>query len=210
VSRRASQGPSAERVLAVAEAHFVARGFQSVTLKDVADDLGIKQASLYYHVPGGKEDLYVEVMLRCLERHQTALSAVGAGEPVDLTSRLVRMATWAISQPPMNIARVMVSDLPALAPRHRRLVEDAIVRCLLAPVEEVLRDAAARGVVLRHGVRASAGAFWAMVQSIPGVSLTRDAPPAEALVAQSIDLLLHGMLGGAGDAPRRAPAPNKE
>lgn len=207
MSRRASQGSSAERVLAVAEAHFVARGFQAVTLKDIADDLGIKQASLYYHVPGGKEDLYVEVMLRCLERHQTALTAVGAGEPVDLTSRLTRMATWAVSQPPMNVSRVMVSDLPALAPRHRRLLEEAVIRCMLVPVEEVLRDAAARGAVLRHSPRASAGAFWAMVQSVPGVRLTKDAPPAEALVAQTIDLVLHGVLG---DTEPRVPAPNKE
>jgi AcrR family transcriptional regulator len=52
----------------VAEHRLAARGYTSVTLKDIANQLGIKQASLYYHFPGGKENLYMEVMILSIIR----------------------------------------------------------------------------------------------------------------------------------------------
>lgn len=59
---RKQQSPR-ENLLDTAEQLFTSRGYTAVTLKDIAKALGIKQASLYYHFPLGKEDLYVEVML---------------------------------------------------------------------------------------------------------------------------------------------------
>jgi AcrR family transcriptional regulator len=49
---------STQRVLDVAEGLFIDRGYHAITLRDIADELGIKQASLYYHFPGGKEELF--------------------------------------------------------------------------------------------------------------------------------------------------------
>jgi AcrR family transcriptional regulator len=60
----------------VAQQLFAARGYTSVTLKDIADRLGIKQASLYYHFPGGKEDLFVEVMIHHLEQRRQGLEQI--------------------------------------------------------------------------------------------------------------------------------------
>ena len=48
---------------------------QRVTMHDIASALGMKQASLYYHVPGGKEELFVEIMERSLGRHKRGLVA---------------------------------------------------------------------------------------------------------------------------------------
>ena len=45
---------STQRVLDVAERLFMDRGYSAITLRDIADELGMKQASLYYHFPGGK------------------------------------------------------------------------------------------------------------------------------------------------------------
>jgi AcrR family transcriptional regulator len=59
---------SRERVLQQAEHLFSERGYAAVTLRDIAAGLGIRQASLYHHVPGGKEQLYVEVTERNLRR----------------------------------------------------------------------------------------------------------------------------------------------
>lgn len=187
-------GPATDRVLDVAESHFAARGYAAVTLKDIADDLGIKQASLYYHVPGGKEDLYVEVMLRSLERHGAALGAVSAPDELpadDLEERLVRMARWVAGQPSMNLGRMMDSDMPELGPRHRRLVEEAVVRCLMRPVEQAFEAAALRGRRLRHAPRVCAGAFWAIVPTLRSVQRV-SGQKEEPLVAMFVDLVLHG------------------
>lgn len=179
-------------MLEVAEAHFAARGYAAVTLKDIADALSIKQPSLYYHVPGGKEALYVEVMLRALERHRAALDAAGAGAPDEVAARLLRMATWIVQQPPMNITRMIQSDLPALPLRHRRQLAEALRRCLMEPVERVFAAAPRRA--LRQSPRVCAGGFWALVQSLQAVREVSHAPEA-ALVAQAVDLALYGAIG---------------
>ena len=59
-----------ERVQATAERLFAERGYKAVTLRDIAQELGIRQASLYYHFPGGKEELYVTVTERGLQAHR--------------------------------------------------------------------------------------------------------------------------------------------
>ncbi len=189
------RGASLARICEVAEQHFSARGYAGVTLKEIADALSIRQPSLYHHVPGGKEALYVEVMLRACERHRIALFAVAGDQASPLAERLGRMAAWVLRQPAMDINRMMLADMPQLAPRHQRRLEEAIRSSLLAPVEQVLRDARSP---LRQPLRACAGAYWALIQSLAAVK--RVAPiPDEILIAQTIDLALHGILGESND-----------
>lgn len=182
-----------ERVLDVAERHFATRGYASVALKEIADDLGLKTASLYYHAPNGKEELYVAVMRRSLERHRAALIAALAGPPRELARRLEQMATWLMAQPPMNVLRMMQSDLPALRARHRRLLQDAVRRCLMAPVERAFSAAADAGLALRHPPRACAGVFWALAQALHAARTVSGVPDA-VLAAQAVDFALHGAL----------------
>ncbi|MBK8799345.1 MAG: helix-turn-helix transcriptional regulator [Anaerolineales bacterium] len=72
---------STQRVLDVAETLFMDRGYNAITLRDIADELGIKQASLYYHFPGGKEQLFLTMAERMFERHrQGIVTALAEGE----------------------------------------------------------------------------------------------------------------------------------
>ena len=66
---------STQRILDVAEALFMDRGYSAITLRDIADELGIKQASLYYHFPEGKEQIFVAMAERLFERHREGLEA---------------------------------------------------------------------------------------------------------------------------------------
>lgn len=65
---------SRERLLTMAEKLFSQKGYHSVTLRDIAAETGIRQASLYHHAPGGKEELFIEVMERIFDRHQNGLN----------------------------------------------------------------------------------------------------------------------------------------
>ena len=46
-----------ERVLLVAERLFRERGYQAVTLRDIAQEVGIRHTSLYHHFPRGRNRL---------------------------------------------------------------------------------------------------------------------------------------------------------
>jgi len=106
-----------ERVLQQAERLFSERGYAAVTLRDIAVGLGIRQASLYYHAPGGKEALYVEVTERNLRRHHQGLERA-LRQAGGMRVQLRAAAHWLLSQPPMNLSRMLRSDLPAIAQAH--------------------------------------------------------------------------------------------
>src|SRR4051794_12705996 len=88
-----------QRVLNVAERLFNERGYASVTLKEIADELGMRQASLYYHVPGGKEALFIEVSERGFHRHRQGLEEAITGAASDLREQLRGAARWILAHP---------------------------------------------------------------------------------------------------------------
>lgn len=137
MNKKASQNSSRETVLNAAEQLFAARGYTSVTLKHLADKLGIKQASLYYHFPLGKEDLYVEVMFRHLEHRRIMLERLISQAEPTLRGCLFKVGVWLIQQLPLHPGRMFVSDLPELSPDKAAQLEQAIYRCVFAPIEGI-------------------------------------------------------------------------
>lgn len=137
MNKKASRNSSRETVLDAAEQLFAARGYTAVTLKHIADKLGIKQASLYYHFPQGKEDLYVEVMVRHLEHRRAVLeSLISQAEPA-LEDCLLKVGIWLIQQLPLHPGRMFVSDLPELSPDKAAQLEAAVYCCIFAPIEGI-------------------------------------------------------------------------
>src|SRR5436190_21642715 len=93
-----------ERVLRTAEEIFGERGYSAVTMRDIADALKIRQASLYHHIPGGKEQLFLEVMQRMLARHNAGLEAAIANSGTDLRAQMLGVAAYLLDQPPINVS----------------------------------------------------------------------------------------------------------
>jgi AcrR family transcriptional regulator len=195
VEKKTNQNSSRETVLDAADQLFAARGYTPVTLKHVADQLGIKQASLYYHFPQGKEELYFEVMLRHLERRRIVLEQlIGQAEPT-LRGCLLKVGIWLIQQQPLHAGRMFVSDLPELSSDKAAQLEVSIYRCAFAPIE---------GVFVRYRQQLKpqfqvdpgfvSGTFLCSLESL--YTFKRyGSKTDEELVSDLIDLLLEGSVG---------------
>ncbi len=155
--------PARERVLHMAEQLFTAKGYAAVTLRDIADALQMKHASLYYHVPGGKEALFVEVTERSLTHHRAGLSTAMQSQP-DLRGQLQAAARWLLAQPALNFTRMMQTDMPALSAESAHRLRIAAREALIEPLHAVLRA----GLPARHGVNVGilAGAFLSMMEGL--------------------------------------------
>jgi AcrR family transcriptional regulator len=182
-----------QRVLEHAGRLFMEKGYAAVTLRDLADALGVRQASLYYHFPEGKEQLYVEMVERVFARHQVGLEqAIGCAPPV-LAAQLHSAANWLGAQPTVHIQGMMYADLPALSQANARRVSQIVYAALFGPLRTLFAAAQARGETRPVNPDLMAGFFLALMDGI-AFSLTQQQDlPRAALVAEAIALMLDGI-----------------
>jgi len=78
--RATATAPTAARILDAAANQFFARGYHGASMKEIAEEVGVRAATLYYHFPS-KEELLVEIMRTTLEELTSTVEAVVAVEP---------------------------------------------------------------------------------------------------------------------------------
>lgn len=183
-----------ERVMDTAERIFSRKGFAAATLRDVASELGLSHASLYYHFPGGKEELFAAVTERNILRHGTGLAAkIEAGGPF-LRGRLIGAADWLLSQPAMDLIRMAETDMPALAPEVARKLMDLVYGQLILRLQSVLQQA-----VDERQIRADAdagllaGALIGLVESFHAIPDFAVRTSRLEMAVKVIDILLKGL-----------------
>lgn len=57
-----------ERILVAAEEVFAYYGYNNANLSDIAARVGIKAGSMFYHYPGGKQEIYRKVVQQVIEK----------------------------------------------------------------------------------------------------------------------------------------------
>src|SRR6202020_1691135 len=69
-----------ERILNVALDLFIEKGFDKTSLREIAEQLGVTKAALYYHF-ASKEDILMALHLRLHDFGHEALSQLGDQRP---------------------------------------------------------------------------------------------------------------------------------
>lgn len=184
--------PARERVLRAAEDLFSARGFSGVTMRDIATALGMRQASLYHHAPGGKEGLFLTVMERAMARHGAGVRQAITDARPDLREQLRAVTSWMLSQPPIDLARLFRYDVPTIAdPEAHRLVK-MVYTALFNPVEDLLEAAYLRGEIRMVDKKVTTIALFTQIEMIHDIQ--RYTPtPKDAIASDLIDVVLDGL-----------------
>lgn len=182
-----------ERVLLAAERMFAQRGFAAVTLRDIAAEVGIRHASLYHHAPGGKEELYVEVTERNFARHRQGILAAIAGASTDVRVCLYAIAGWLVSQPPMDLLRMVHADIPSLDREHAHRLSSLAFNSIIQPVARVLEDAQHRNEIGQLNVLLIAGAIISMIEGLHAIPPQAIETNLEMMAHEVIDALLDGI-----------------
>jgi AcrR family transcriptional regulator len=193
-AKAAPEVPEARlRILEAAERLYAKRGFDSVSLREIAAPLGMSHAALYYHFPGGKEELFAEVMERSLRRHGEGLSAaMSAGGP-SLRGRLRGAADWLLSQEPMDLIRMSEIDLPALEPKVARRLMDLVYELVIGRIQAAIEEAREAGRVGECSAGLLAGGIFGLVENmfaVPASVLRRE---RRAMAYEFIDVILRGI-----------------
>ena len=192
-----AQGPESQdprtRILDAADILFSTKGIDAVTLKDIARPLGLTHAALYYHFPGGKEELFIQVMERNIRRHGAGLDAALKSEPASFRGRLRAAAAWLLSQPPMDLIRMAENDLKALDPGAARALSQLIYSLILLRLQREFAQAAEAGVICPCDPGLLAGGVFGMVESLHSVPVTEVGRPRLEMENDLIDVILKGI-----------------
>ena len=184
---------STQRVLDVAEGLFIDRGFNAITLRDIADELGIKQASLYYHFPGGKEELFMAMAARLFERHREGLAHALGDASHDLRDQLRAVAAWFSSQQPVKMLGMMHADMPSLSTDHTEQLAQMAHGALFRPIRNAFVAAADRGEIRAMHPDLLAGSFLWLMDGLSYGQTRIGAPPRAAMAEDVISMLLDGL-----------------
>jgi AcrR family transcriptional regulator len=136
-----------EKILDAAETLFANRGYAAVTLRDIAAPLGLKHSSLYHHFPEGKETLFAEVLERNIRRHGQGLAAAMASSDGSLRGKLRGIAAWLLSQPPMDLLRIVESDLKVLPRKEAERIGGLVYAEIILRIRSAFEDAIRGGEV---------------------------------------------------------------
>jgi AcrR family transcriptional regulator len=129
----------------VAEARLAEFGYLGVSLEEVAKEVGVSKPALYYHFPGGKEQLFVEIAHRALtlmrESLERAMSGLGSG-----AEKLHAAARWLMEEHergrPMGELRDVVKFV---AEEHRAGLAQGFYTSLFGPIRRAIAEAVESG-----------------------------------------------------------------
>lgn len=103
--------PAREEILDAAASLFVSQGLAATTTRQIADQVGIRQASLYYYF-GGKDEILLELLTRSVRPSLSAAGAIESACGSDAAAGLYALAlidVRTLTRAPHNIAMLYLS-----------------------------------------------------------------------------------------------------
>ena len=173
---RSSPRRRAPEIIEAAARVFAAHGFHGATTQDIADVLGIRQASLYYYFPS-KEGALELVCLQGVAGFVEVAKSIAAG-PGTAAEKLIRLVKSHLSPfaDRSDFVRVFLNDRQHLPTESRRRI-GKWSRGLERVYEDVLKEGVRRGefrsdldtrlTMLAMLGMANAAAFWYSKEEIP-------------------------------------------
>ncbi|OPX17304.1 TetR family transcriptional regulator [Gordonia sp. i37] len=186
-----------DEIVATAAAYFADHGYSNAGMRDIAEAVGIKGASLYNHFHSKEEILY-EIALQMTRDPQVHLQVLdGEGTPVQRLTALVEIHIRHLAAHRVEHL-VSLRELSALLPEHRAIVTD-YRKYYQRRVRDVIAAGARAG---QFEVRDAAQAAIAVLDVMNGISWwLRDNHDVDHLVADYTDFTIRGILHAPQDDP---------
>jgi len=212
-AERARRGRATE-IVSVAADLFATTGYHQVGMRDIADALGIRGASLYHHYRSKEEILYavcLTVTKEPVEQNLPLLDA--AGTPGQRLAALVRAhLTHLVGRRVEHL--VGLHELNALSSEHREEIDDYL-RYYHRRVRDVIAAGERSGEFIVPDPRLAAFAVLDALNGISGWYRDTGALGISQIAERYVALLIHGLLRSnappedSADDPSSTPAASR-
>lgn len=178
------------QIIEMAESLFFNKGYKATSLQELGDSLQMKPASLYYHFPGGKEEIYLEVLRNRLEKYREQVYQMRQASP-DLEGFLRSFAIWFIAQPPMNMSLISQMDMPHLTPRAKGEVMQLVSSSIFAPLRESLAQSTSD--LKEFDLNRLVGIYISLLNGM-SLAVKQQYTSSEGIVDDFIEMMMRGIL----------------
>ena len=193
-----SPGPAdiPERIAEEATRLFVANGYHGVSMREIAEAVGISKAGLYYHFRD-KEDLFIAILTANLERVEDIILAAQQAEPT-ARGQVGRMMQAIFDQPPNQraIIRLASQEIGHVSQAARVQFGRLYRAKFTGRVEDMLRAGIQRGEL--RAMDAGAATWILLGMAYPFIYPAREREPAAS--GEAVELLVaiffDGVAGG--------------
>ncbi|MCS7220392.1 MAG: TetR/AcrR family transcriptional regulator [Anaerolineae bacterium] len=182
-----------ELILREAERLFSQRGYQGVSIRELAQACGMTNAALYYHFKD-KEDLFCQMAMRQVERLAQTLRERAAAVGKTPQAQLVALAHAYAEhlRQRQDTAHVYAEAFHKLGPQRARALHEHFHRHMLGAIAEVIRAGQETGALRAVDPHMAARAFLGMMGMLRFQLLNGEVTPQQ--VEQLVDIFLHGVV----------------
>ena len=129
-----------------AEARLAEVGYLGVSLEEVAREVGVSKPALYYHFPGGKEQLFVEIAHRALKQHREGLERAMSSSGPSGEGKLRAAARWLMTDRAPRQPMGEIRDVAKFVhDRHRAELAEGFSGSLYGPIRRAISSAIEAG-----------------------------------------------------------------
>ena len=118
-----------QQILEVARELFLSKGYKGVSMKEVAEEVQVTSAALYYHFPGGKQDLFFNIIQKMLE-DWTQGAILATAQSQGLQEELIHLTQYLLTLP-MDRFSILARDI------HENVLDRDAQRVALEKMQHV-------------------------------------------------------------------------
>jgi AcrR family transcriptional regulator len=136
-------------ILSAAKELFSTQGYHGLSMRQIAESVGVSKAALYYHFKN-KEQLFLAILDAYLDEMETMIDRIQAQEPT-ARGRIQRLVENILSQPlaQRSVIRLGSQEMAQLSPEAREAFNLAYDRKFITKIDEIMKEGMDRGELRR-------------------------------------------------------------
>ena len=139
-----------QQILEVARELFLSKGYKGVSMKEVAEEVQVTSAALYYHFPGGKQDLFFNIIQKMLE-DWTQGAILATAHAQGLREELIKLTQYLLTLP-IDRFSILARDIHenVLDRDTRRVALEQLQHVFVQHVTDLFQQAIDAGEITRE------------------------------------------------------------
>lgn len=182
-----------QQILDAAKRLFIQHGYHGLSMREIAETLGVSKAALYYHFKD-KEELLLAILDSYLDEMEASLAQIQAMRG-DARQRVMALVEMILSQPAEQRAVIRLSsqEMAQLGAPARQAFDQAYHRKFIHRIQAILQDGMERGELRRIDIGVAAWALLGMLYPYFYPAHSGDLPHPQDVAVHLVEIYMDGM-----------------